>query len=175
MDLDLSAHILNLTPEFEIALAEKRIRYRAELSDFAVWARADPEAVTQILLNLVENARKFSPAESEITVSLEAGENAVQVHVADQGPGISPEMQDVIFERFQRVEPTTQARTSGVGLGLPIVRELLRLQQGEVVVQSAVGEGSTFTFTLPRPRAADRVPDKETQDTDGQEEKDPHH
>jgi len=120
---------------------------------------ADRDRLHQILENLVGNALKFTPADGEITVGAALdGDDHVRLWVADTGPGIPPEHLPHLFDRFWQARRV--ARTGGVGLGLPIVKGLVEAHGGRVWVDSRVGAGSTFCFTLPcatARRAARRV------------------
>ncbi|HEY3110731.1 MAG TPA: HAMP domain-containing sensor histidine kinase [Chloroflexota bacterium] len=117
----------------------------------ARWVRADPDKVRQILTNLVSNAVKYSPAGGGVTISAqsEPGANRVTISVADQGLGIPPDQIERIFDRFQRVDAPATRGIRGTGLGLFIVRELVELHGGTIGVESTVGRGSAFHFTLP--------------------------
>ncbi|HEX8411263.1 MAG TPA: response regulator [Thermoanaerobaculia bacterium] len=109
----------------------------------------------QVLYNLISNAVKFSPAEARIVVRAEVVENTVTVSVTDEGIGIAPEHHGLIFEEFRQVDGTARREFGGTGLGLALVKRFVELQGGNVRVDSTLGAGSTFTFTLPvRSRAA---------------------
>jgi signal transduction histidine kinase len=112
-------------------------------------ANADPEKVTRILTNLVDNALNYTPAGGEIEVGVHANGNYIFISVHDTGIGISKENQKKIFERFFRVEDRTVQDIPGTGLGLAIVRSLVEMQGGDLMLESELGEGSTFTFSLP--------------------------
>jgi len=102
----------------------------------------------KVVSNLLSNAFKFT-FEGSVTVTLKAVDGAVQLQVRDTGVGIPEEHRERVFERFHRVEGT-QARTfEGTGIGLAFVQELVRLHGGDVRVESALGQGSTFTVTIP--------------------------
>ena len=111
-------------------------------------ARADAKAFQRILVNLIANAAKFSPAASTITVAAAMENAGVKVEVIDRGVGIRAEDQQQIFERFYRASGTGDV-TRGTGVGLTIVSKYVELHGGEVGVDSALGQGSTFWFTLP--------------------------
>jgi PAS domain S-box-containing protein len=113
--------------------------------------QADPVRVERILFNLMENAAKYSPEGSRITVSGRTQGNFVVTRITDQGPGISQDDQARIFERFQRLGTSLQ-RTKGVGLGLVVCKRLVEAQRGWIKVVSEVGKGSTFYFALPKHR-----------------------
>ncbi len=120
-----------------------------------VWG--DPEAIAQVLENLVTNAVKFSPPGGAIRVRLARRGEEAEVAVTDRGIGIPAAARAKIFERFYQVDASSTRAYGGMGLGLAIVRELLAAHHREIRVESEVGRGSTFLFTLPfagRPRAA---------------------
>jgi PAS domain S-box-containing protein len=110
---------------------------------------ADPDRVVQILTNLVANACQYTPAGGRVVVSARAVGNKVHVSVRDTGIGISPENQEKIFERFFRADDPVVRSSSGTGLGLPIVSSLVEMHGEEIWLESKLGEGSIFTFTLP--------------------------
>jgi signal transduction histidine kinase len=109
---------------------------------------ADYARVTQILTNLLDNAFHYTPEYGSIRVSAQANSDYVYISVADSGIGISEENQRKIFDRFFRADDEIVQRVAGTGLGLSIVRSLVEMHGGRLTVQSAVGKGSTFTFTV---------------------------
>jgi sigma-B regulation protein RsbU (phosphoserine phosphatase) len=113
---------------------------------------ADPERVLQILTNLIDNAIKFTPAEGAIMVKaclLDVDPSFVYVSVTDTGRGISSEARALVFERLYQDPHAIDDSRKGLGLGLYIVQELVRLHGGRIWVESQAGQGSTFSFTLP--------------------------
>jgi PAS domain S-box-containing protein len=113
---------------------------------------ADPDRLELALVNLIENARKYSPADTPIEVRLDDGTDQVRISVRDEGIGIPAEEQEHIFDRFRRGRTIDQG-IAGMGLGLYIAAEIVRAHDGRLTVESAVGAGSTFTVTLARVRA----------------------
>jgi two-component system sensor histidine kinase KdpD len=111
-----------------------------------VWA--DPEFITKVLSNLIENATKYSAAGTPVFLSAELRGEEVAVSVADRGLGIDTSEQTLIFERFYRASSHAR-QTSGTGMGLAISRAIIEAHNGTMGVTSQVGEGSVFTFTLP--------------------------
>jgi signal transduction histidine kinase/CheY-like chemotaxis protein len=103
----------------------------------------------QVLFNLISNAVKFSPADQPIVVRAGLDEGTLHVSVRDAGIGIAPEHHAMIFEEFRQVDGSVRREFGGTGLGLALVRRFVELQGGRVSVDSALGHGSTFTFTLP--------------------------
>lgn len=109
----------------------------------------DRDRIRQVAMNLLVNAIKYSPEGSEVIVRITKKDDRACVSVTDFGPGISREMQDVIFDRFFQADDTKRQEHSGLGLGLYISKEIIKNHGGELWVDSEVGKGSTFTFTLP--------------------------
>lgn len=108
----------------------------------------DPVRIEQVLRNLVDNAVKFSPPEGSIDVSATLQGDHVTVTVKDDGPGVAPEYHHRVFERFFRVE-CDHGAIAGAGLGLAICKRFVELHGGRIELDSRVGQGATFRFTLP--------------------------
>jgi signal transduction histidine kinase len=111
----------------------------------------DSEKIGRVLINLTVNAIKFSPENGKVSLwaKHEAREGVIRIGVTDHGPGIAGEKLDEIFDRFKQLAGDVRSSTKGFGLGLNIARELVHLNFGEIEVQSEVGKGSTFAFTIP--------------------------
>jgi PAS domain S-box-containing protein len=131
-------------------ILKKGLRYTYEGGDRSFSVLADPEKLQQIVLNLLSNAVKFTEPGGTLTLSSEARGNCIEIHVADTGPGIPPEKLDRIFDAFVQVDRRLNQPVQGVGLGLAISQDLAQAMGGNVTVESVVGEGSTFTLSLPR-------------------------
>lgn len=114
---------------------------------------ADPDRLLQVFLNLLSNALVHSPKGSTIIIKGFAKGNAVQVSIADQGGGMAAEQIPYIFERFYRADPSRSRREGGMGLGLAIARSLVEANGGQIWVESKVGQGSVFSFTIPKVEA----------------------
>jgi signal transduction histidine kinase len=110
--------------------------------------RADERKIKQVLLNLLSNAIKFTPDGGRIDVRARPVDGSVEISVSDTGVGIAPEDQEAIFEEFRQVG-TADKKVEGTGLGLALSRKFIELHGGRIWVQSQVGMGSTFTFTIP--------------------------
>ena len=110
---------------------------------------ADGDRLRQILINLLDNAVKYSPDGGRVRLELETRANGIRFAVSDDGIGIAVAEQHQIFGKFYRVDPTLSRGVRGTGLGLYICRELARRMQGHVWVESREGEGSTFYVDLP--------------------------
>jgi signal transduction histidine kinase len=109
---------------------------------------ADERKVKQVLLNLLSNALKFTPEGGRIELRAAMNDGMVEISVTDTGVGIAPEDQEAVFEEFRQVGPADK-KVEGTGLGLALSRKFIELHGGRIWVQSQVGHGSTFTFTLP--------------------------
>lgn len=128
--------------------ADKRMQLSLEGAAELTLAEADPRALHQVLLNLVDNAIKYTPAGGHVTVRVKKSDGRVLLEVQDDGPGIPRAHLDRIFERFYRVDKGRARAEGGTGLGLSIVRHLVSRMGGEVSVESRVGAGSTFRVSL---------------------------
>jgi two-component system, OmpR family, phosphate regulon sensor histidine kinase PhoR len=112
-------------------------------------ARADGDRLQQVLFNLVDNAIKYGAADGRVRVGGGPVDTGVEVFVRDDGPGIPSEARDRIFERFYRVDKARSRDQGGTGLGLSIVKHIVQAHGGEVRVESELGYGTAFFFTLP--------------------------
>ncbi len=115
------------------------------LGDFT----GDERKVKQVLVNLLANAVKFTPEGGRIKVEARLGDSAVIISVTDTGMGIAPEDQEAIFEEFRQVGSNYAQKREGTGLGLSLTRKFVEMHGGKIWVESELGKGSTFTFTLP--------------------------
>ena len=146
---DASEIIKQAVEELQEAAASKGITLEAKPQDVCGYVICDRSRVMQVLSNLIENAIKFTPAKGQICVSCQrtgSESKEVQVSVSDTGEGIAPEKIKTIFERFSQIH--NQDRR-GIGLGLYIAKMMIEEHPGRIWVESKLGEGSTFHFTLP--------------------------
>lgn len=134
----------------EPQLREKGLKYVFHKGDPSVCCHADPERLQQIVLNLLSNAIKFTNSGGRVTLSWDATPDTVRIQVQDTGRGIPRDRLRAIFDPFVQVDGTLTREGEGTGLGLAISRELARAMGGDIEVESQLGEGSTFTLTLPR-------------------------
>ena len=111
---------------------------------------ADPDAIANVLLNLLENAVKYAGADKPIEVCVEEQGKFVRFDVADRGKGVAKADRKRIFEQFYRADDLLSRRTEGTGLGLAIAKRVVGMHKGKLSVTSEVGKGSTFSFTLPK-------------------------
>jgi signal transduction histidine kinase len=132
----------------ESLAAEKKLVLEVTVAPDLPRGRGDERRLTQVLLNLVGNALKFTEA-GEVRVDAKLADGMFVVAVADTGPGIAPADQAKIFEEFQQADSSSTRKKGGTGLGLSIARRILALHGGRIWVESEPGRGSTFFFTLP--------------------------
>jgi signal transduction histidine kinase len=114
-----------------------------------VWSEVDPDRYRIVVRNLISNAVKYSPAGSDIKVRLVPNSSHAALEVTDIGIGISREDQARLFTRFGRIENPMTTHVSGTGLGLWLSREIARMHDGDLTVDSEVGRGSTFKLEIP--------------------------
>ncbi len=135
--------------------AAKGLRLESEVPAGLPPAVADTVRLKQILYNLLSNAVKFTPEAGVVTVGARAVEEELAVWVRDTGVGIAPEDQERIFREFEQADNSLARQHQGTGMGLALTRRLVELHGGRIWVESALGQGSTFTFTLPQGAPAD--------------------
>jgi len=153
MELELSDFDLPSAIENTLILVRERAVRRGVALRCIVDERlgvvcADERKIKQVLLNLLSNALKFTPEGGRIDVRAGFSKGGAEVSVTDTGIGIAPEDQAKVFDEFQQVG-TASKKVEGTGLGLAISRKFIELHGGSICVESQVGQGSTFTFTLP--------------------------
>jgi signal transduction histidine kinase len=132
----------------EPLVAEKKLSLKVSLPPDLPIGRGNEQRITQVLLNLVGNAIKFTDV-GEISVEITVSGEDFVVSVCDTGIGISTADQEKIFKEFQRVDNSATRETGGTGLGLAIAKRMIEMQRGYMWVQSTLGKGSTFSFSLP--------------------------
>ena len=128
--------------------AEKNLLLKAKVADDLPLGRGDERRITQALLNLLGNAIKFTET-GEVAVQAAAADGAFRVAVIDTGPGIAAEDHSRIFEEFQQVDSSSTRKKGGTGLGLSISKKIIELHGGRIWVESELGRGTVFYFTLP--------------------------
>jgi signal transduction histidine kinase len=133
---------------FEYALAKEGFRLLESIPSTPLWARADPDALAQAVLNLLGNALKYSGPSREIRLAVTTEGTGILISVGDDGVGIAAEEEASIFESFYR-SGRTAGETGGSGLGLALVKHFAQAHGGSVSVTSERGKGSVFTITLP--------------------------
>ena len=128
--------------------ADKKLAFKLELAPELPAGHGDGRRLTQVLINLVDNAIKFTDA-GEIAIKAEANNGSFYVSVRDTGPGISTADQAKLFQEFQQADNAITRKKGGTGLGLAISKRIIEMHGGRIWVESQLGQGSTFAFTLP--------------------------
>ncbi|HTY58448.1 MAG TPA: ATP-binding protein [Bacteroidota bacterium] len=150
---DLRVQVSGALETMAYQLKQNRFAVRLILPRRPLMVLADPDAVTQAVVNLVANSIKYSGSEKRLTVRLGRRQGNVVCSVSDRGRGIPPDAIPRLFERFYRA-PDVRRNIQGVGLGLPLVHHIMTAHRGSVEVESDVGKGSTFTLVFPAPAGA---------------------
>lgn len=141
--------IQECTEQVKPAAQSKAMTIVQQLAEDLPAVMGDRSRLRQVLVNLIGNGVKYTPAEGWVKVSAEVRGNSIRIAIQDNGMGISPEDQIHIFERFYRVRRPETDGIEGTGLGLAIVKSLVEAHKGQIGVESRLGEGSTFYMTLP--------------------------
>jgi signal transduction histidine kinase len=147
--VDLSSLVRVVAAYFETPAQDKKIAYAVEVAD-RVRAEVDPDKIHRILVNLLSNALKFTPAGGRIRCSLAVVADRIVLEVADSGIGIPPEERAAVFERFHQVDGGATRRFGGTGLGLAIARDFVDLHRGTIEIGDAPEGGALVTVALPR-------------------------
>ena len=146
--VDLTVSMNDLVNQYKLTASDKKLYLNIELEEQLPPVLADSHRLQQIVTNLVSNALKFTQ-QGGVTVRCIHNGDMVRISVQDTGIGISPAALGLIFEAFRQADGSTTRQFGGTGLGLTIAKRLIELQGGEIAVESIVGQGSTFSLTLP--------------------------
>jgi NtrC-family two-component system sensor histidine kinase KinB len=154
---ELKSEKINLRSVVEEALKplrlqfrEKGIRLETEIPQNTPEVPGDQQQLSWVVANLVSNALRYTPADGTVTIHSDLLDDSVRVSVKDSGRGIPPDAVEVIFDKFVQIKQSTDATPGSVGLGLAIAKEVVEAHGGRIWVESSVGQGSTFFFTIPR-------------------------
>jgi signal transduction histidine kinase len=147
-DYSIKQVVHSVRAAVEPLATEKRLAFKVEVPSDLPLGCGDERRLTQALLNLVSNAIKFTDA-GEVTIKVSAANGAFTLSVRDTGPGIDPADQVRIFEEFQQADSSITKKKGGTGLGLSIARHIIEMHGGRIWVESRVGNGATFFFTVP--------------------------
>ena len=152
-NIDLKPAVEEVLTAVRPLMEMKKLLFQSEIeAGLTVWA--DRVRLKQIIFNLLSNAQKFTPEGGRVWIAAKPEEAAVRLTVGDTGIGIRTEDQRAIFQAFQQLGETTSGTKEGAGLGLSIAKQLVELHGGRLSVESAIGKGSRFSFTMPRDRPA---------------------
>jgi signal transduction histidine kinase len=148
---DIGALISHTLDEFRLPSEQRGIVLATDGNEAGVCAEVDPDRMVQVLRNLVANAIKFSPEGGAVSIATRPTQNAVEICVQDQGPGIPTGEQESIFDKFAQ-STATKTGAGGTGLGLPISREIIAAHDGEITARNTSPRGAVFTISFPMHR-----------------------
>ena len=148
---DLKSILEEVADLLSIIVKEKQIEFSYSVPSEAQSIYVDRSQIKRVLINLINNAIKFTPSGGKIIVTCSGINNEVRVDVQDTGYGIPESSVDKIFEEFYRVDNPINQQVKGTGLGLALVKNIVEAHKGRIWVKSKMGSGSTFSFTLPKP------------------------
>jgi signal transduction histidine kinase len=140
--------LTKILAEYSKRFEEKKVRYQMDFPEENSMVKGNATMLERAFTNLIDNALKFSPEATTVTVSIEKKRQHVEVSIRDEGVGIAKEHLSKIFDRFYRVD-ASRTQTKGYGLGLAIVKSIVTLHGGTIALRSTPGEGSIFTVSLP--------------------------
>jgi len=144
----VSILIKNILSKLDRLIKKKNISVELLTMDDLSKVLIDDNMISQVLLNLIDNAIKYTPEKGVITIGVRERDNFIEIYITDTGIGIGQEHIPRIFERFYRVDKARSRDLGGTGLGLSIVKHIVQAHKGDVFVESILGKGSTFSFTL---------------------------
>ena len=147
-DYSIKDVVHNVVSAVEPLATKKQLHFKVEVRPDMPTAHGDEQKLTQVLLNLAGNAIKFTDS-GEVAIKVTAANGSYTVAIQDTGPGISAADQEKLFQQFQQADNSITKAKGGTGLGLAISKKIIELHGGSISVQSSVGHGSTFAFTLP--------------------------
>ncbi|MFH1442057.1 MAG: hybrid sensor histidine kinase/response regulator [Candidatus Omnitrophota bacterium] len=146
-EVDIVSLAEEIITGYKEELLKKQINFTEDISSSAGIVWADRDKLTEVIMNLLNNAIKYTPEKENIGVKIYGDDKEVRFEIYDSGPGIAKEYFEKIFDKFERI---TAEKQEGTGLGLPIAKDIVELHKGRIWVESEVGKGSRFIFTLPR-------------------------
>jgi signal transduction histidine kinase len=165
--VDLAAVANECAAAMAQVFAANRVKLRLDLGNAPAWTTGDRDRLVQVIVNLLGNAAKFSPAgRGRVTLGIGGAREAAELFVADNGPGIRPADREIVFERFRQVGDALTDKPGGAGLGLAICRRIIAQHGGDIWVEGDPGKGAIFRVRLPRadaPASNGPTPAKERQ------------
>ncbi|MDD5432098.1 MAG: ATP-binding protein [Candidatus Omnitrophica bacterium] len=145
--LDISVLLKEILPVYEREIWKKQLSLKEEVAAGAGLVWADRDKLTEVIINLLNNAIKYTLPGGSIDIKLSGVEKEIRFEIFNSGEGIPDEYKEKIFDKFERI---TSEKEEGTGLGLPIAKDIIELHKGKLWVESEFGKGSKFIFTLPR-------------------------
>jgi signal transduction histidine kinase len=146
-EFDIVALVNEILSSYERELSKKQLVLKKDIPPGIGLVWADRDKLSEVIINLLNNGIKYTPSPGQLIIKLEGTEKEIRFEISDTGPGIPGEYLEKIFDKFERI---TAEKQEGTGLGLPIAKDIVGLHKGKIWVESEVGKGSKFIFTLPR-------------------------
>ncbi len=143
---DVGALVAEVFDTYAPLFRTRGIAFCIDMESESIVAPFDHDRMVQVLSNLLGNAMKFTPHGGHVTLQVKRETHQVQIALSDDGPGIHPSAVPLVFERFWQIDSTTRR---GLGLGLHIAEEIVKVHGGRIWVETVFGKGATFKFTLP--------------------------
>jgi len=147
--VDIGKIIKDATQQLAIFAGKNNIELQSKVDSAKVVVEGNEELLQRAVMNIVENAIKYSPKDGVVKIQGKKKESDYQVSVTDQGEGIPPKDIEHIFDRFYRVDKSRSRKSGGSGLGLAITQKIIKMHDGTITVRSEEGKGSTFTISIP--------------------------
>jgi len=145
--IDIASLADEVTANNSAEVSKKQLILEKDFSNDAGLVAADTDKLTEVITNLLSNAIKYTPSGGKITIKLSGSTKEVRFEISDSGPGIAEKDFNKLFDKFERL---TAERQEGTGLGLSITKDIIELHKGKIWVESELGKGTKFIFTLPR-------------------------
>lgn len=147
---DLKGIIEAIVDLLSIQIKEREVNLDVSISKEATQINVDRSQIERVFINLLGNAIKFTPSKGKISIATSSADGFVQIDISDTGIGIPQEAINAVFDEFYRVDNDVNQKLKGTGLGLSLVKHIIEAHKGKIWVKSKLGEGSTFSFTLPK-------------------------
>ncbi|MBO0958113.1 HAMP domain-containing protein [Neobacillus sp. MM2021_6] len=149
-DIDISTFVNRIIHKFQGLAKDNEIILKADVEDVVTAFIFDPDRIEQVLTNLIDNAIRHTPKGGAVTLTVKLEDNGIRMEVKDSGSGIPAEDLPFVFERFYKADKARTRGRAGTGLGLAIAKNIIDAHRGHISVQSKMGQGTTFSFLLPR-------------------------
>jgi Na+/proline symporter/nitrogen-specific signal transduction histidine kinase len=147
--VDMNSLLRDVARSTKALQLEKNIQLKWQIPDSMLLVQCDPDLIQQVVYNLLSNAIKFTPDHGQITLMARFDYDELELRVCDEGPGVSADVKDLIFDKFFQAKNQTLKKPQGSGLGLAICKKIIDLHQGKIGVESDGKKGACFIFTLP--------------------------
>lgn len=146
---DMVSFVQEIVDNYKLLAQEKEVQVQFNSTIADVFFKFDSDKLKKAIENILSNAIKYTKANSAVEVNLEIEDDKINIHIKDQGNGLSKEEIQYIFDKFYRTKTTEDKKVAGTGLGLSLAKDLVELQGGTIHVKSVIGNGSTFTISIP--------------------------